>query len=58
MADGLVLLQWYQSHPYGMPPSKFAEAVLDDGEESNVILDGIPNFGKGATNQLSVLILS
>ncbi|KAL1732142.1 hypothetical protein EV714DRAFT_271179 [Schizophyllum commune] len=30
-----------------MPPSKFAEAVLDDGEETNAILDGIPDFGKG-----------
>ena len=33
-----------------MPPSKFAEAVLDDGEETNAILDGIPDFGKGACN--------
>ncbi|KAI4522870.1 hypothetical protein K525DRAFT_255226 [Schizophyllum commune Loenen D] len=41
------LQDWYQSHPYAMPPSKFAEAVLDDGEETNAILDGIPDFGKG-----------
>ncbi|KAL1748981.1 hypothetical protein HDZ31DRAFT_59866 [Schizophyllum fasciatum] len=41
------LRDWYKTHPFAMPPSKFAEAVLDEDEETNEILDGIPNFGEG-----------
>lgn len=29
-----------------MAPSKFKKAVLDDGETTNPILDGIKDFGK------------
>lgn len=41
------LRDWYRGHPMAMPPSKFARTVLAEGEDTNVILEGIPNFGAG-----------
>ncbi|EIN13014.1 hypothetical protein PUNSTDRAFT_42438 [Punctularia strigosozonata HHB-11173 SS5] len=41
------LRNWYATHPYGIPPSVFKGLMLDEGEETNVIMEGIPNFGAG-----------
>jgi hypothetical protein len=30
-----------------MPPSKFKELMLDEGEKSSVIINGIPDFCAG-----------